>query len=633
MWHFSTACDTLSAQFTPDRSGYPLSARKTWRAFGLLIILLLSALPSAAQDAGPGTRLYRVTLPAADREARTRLVSQGIAIEAVGPSFVVAIVDEAELATLQKGQLTPLAVTPLDFPPEDAAYHNYDEMMAELSRIAAERPDIVALTVAGYSLEGRAIPAVKISDEPETDDSAEPAVLFMALTHAREHLTVEMALAIVRLFAEGHGQDPALTNLVEQREIYVLPNVNPDGGEYDIAEGSYLYWRKNRRPNLDGSYGVDLNRNYGYRWGCCGGSSEMPSSEIYRGPAPFSEPETQAVRDFVVSHPDITTAISFHTFGELILYPYGYTYDDLPADMDPDDHRTFVALAEQMAATNGYRPQQASDLYVTSGDTADWLYGDRGIFGFTFEMYPTSYFPGFYPPGAIIPQETARNFPAVIALTAAADNPRKVVGLGGDATPPTVTLGVELPDPWLVGTPITLTATAGDDVGVTLVAWRANGVTLAMDRTPPFEAAWAPDEPGLHRIEALAFDGGGNTAVSEMIEVTAYGWADALLDVPDLNAVDRYAPLRLLFSRPITVSTLALHFEPPVAFQVQATSETEALIVHAPFSPGTGYRLVLESGLGPASLVRPNQWDFRTGPYRVYLPSVASFGDSDHIGN
>lgn len=599
-------------------------AHKTWRFIGPLLVLLLLALPATAQEAGPHPRLYRVTLPAADREARTRLVGQGIALDAVGPSSVVAIVDETELAALQTEGLAPLAVTPLDFPPQDAAYHNYEEMMAALHQIAAERPDIVALTTAGYSLEGRAIPAVKISDEPELDDLAEPAVLFMALTHAREHLTVEMALAIVRLFAEGHGRDPALTNLVEQREIYVLPNVNPDGGEYDIADGTYRYWRKNRRPNPDGSYGVDLNRNYGYRWGCCGGSSPEPASETYRGPAPFSEPETQVVRDFVLAHPDITAAISFHTYGELILYPYGYTYDDLPADMDPDDRQAFVALAGQMAATNGYRPQQASDLYITSGDTVDWLYGERGIFGFTFEMYPTSFLPGFYPPGEIIPRETARNFPAVIALTAVADNPRKIIGLGGDATPPTVALTLQPSVPWLVGTPVTLTATANDDEGVTLVAWQANGVTIAMDRTPPFEMTWAPDEPGPYRLAALAFDGGGNAAVSEARNVAVYGWADATLDVPDLNAVDRFVPLRLSFNRPITVSTLALYFEPPVDFQLQARSETEALIIHAPFRPATHYRLVLEDGFGPASIVRPNRWDFRTELERLYLPLATS---------
>ena len=92
----------------------------------------------------------------------------------------------------------------------------------------------------------------------------------MALHHAREHLTVEMALEVIRLFTEGYGRDPALTNLVNTREIWVLPNINPDGGEYDVATGIYQYWRKNRRPNPGGTYGVDLNRNYGYRWGGVG---------------------------------------------------------------------------------------------------------------------------------------------------------------------------------------------------------------------------------------------------------------------------------------------------------------------------------------------------------------------------
>ena len=167
------------------------------------------------------------------------------------------------------------------------------------------------------------------------------------------------------------------------REIWVLPNINPDGGEYDIETGVYHYWRKNRRPNPGGSIGVDLNRNYSYRWGG-DGSSGTPSDETYRGTDPFSEPESRVVRDFVVAHPDITAAITFHTYAELILYPYGYTYDDLPADMAPGDLMVFRKLAGDMAATNGYVPQQASDLYTTSGDTVDWLYGARGIFGFDF---------------------------------------------------------------------------------------------------------------------------------------------------------------------------------------------------------------------------------------------------------
>ena len=215
---------------------------------GILIgctLALLLALP-AASEAPPGG--YRVILPAQGRDQRTALTSRGIAIDAIGPGTVTSMVDAAGLARLQRQGLRPLAVTPLDFPPADSAYHNYAEMVAAIEQTAAAYPDIVRVSTVGYSLEGRAILAVKISDEPAVDDPAEPAVLFMSLHHAREHLTVEMALEIIRLFTEGYGHDPALTNLVNTREIWVLPNINPDGGEYDVATGVYQYWRKNRRP-------------------------------------------------------------------------------------------------------------------------------------------------------------------------------------------------------------------------------------------------------------------------------------------------------------------------------------------------------------------------------------------------
>jgi len=397
-------------------------------ALGTLLAAVTAEAGPPVEPDGPA-RLYTVVIAAPDRDARTRLAQTGVAIDAIGPDTVTTVVDAAGLTRLQGRGLGPLAVTPLDFPPTDSAYHNYAEMTAAIEQTAAAYPDIMRVSTVGYSLEGRAILAVKISDEPAVEDPAEPAVLFMSLHHAREHLTVEMALEIIRLFTEGYDHDPALTNLANTREIWVLPNINPDGGEYDIATGVYQYWRKNRRLNSDpaGSIGVDLNRNYGYRWGDDAGSSGTPSAETYRGPAAFSEPETQAVRDFVGAHPDITAAITFHTYAELILYPYGYTYEDQPPDMTLNDLRVFRKLAGDMAATNGYTPKQASDLYTTSGDTVDWLYGARGIFGFTFEMYPKAY-PGFYPPGSVIEQETRRNDAAVIYLTAVADNPRKVIG-------------------------------------------------------------------------------------------------------------------------------------------------------------------------------------------------------------
>ncbi len=400
-----------------------LSTRRSLGAIIGCTVALLVALP-AAGETPPGS--YRVILPAQDRAARTELANRGVAIDAIDPGTVTTVVDAAGLARLQGEGLRPLAVSPLDFPPTDSAYHNYAEMVAAIQQAATAHPDIMRVSTIGNSLEGRAILAVKISDAPDVDDPAEPAVLFMSLHHAHEHLTVEMALEVIRLFTEDYGRDPVLTNLVNTREIWVLPNINPDGGEYDIASGFYQWWRKNRRPNSDGSVGVDLNRNYGYRWGGPG-SSEWPGDDTYRGPAPFSEPETQVVRDFVLAHSDITAAITFHTYAELILYPYGYTYDDLPADMNLNDLLMFRKLAGDMAATNGYTPQQASDLYTTSGDTVDWLYGARGIFAFTFEMYPRNYNPGFYPPGSVIERETQRNDAAVIYLTTVADNPRKVV--------------------------------------------------------------------------------------------------------------------------------------------------------------------------------------------------------------
>ena len=392
-------------------------------------------------------------------------------------------------------------------------------MLASLRQTATAYPDITRVITAGFSLQGRGIPAVKISARPDEEDPTKPAVLFMALHHAREHLTVEMALEVIRLFTEGYGRDPALTNLVNTREIWVLPNVNPDGGEYDVAAGFYQYWRKNRRLNVDGSYGVDLNRNYGYRWGGIG-SSGWPGDDTYRGPAAFSEPETRVVRDFVLAHPDITAAITFHTYGELILYPYGYTYDALPPDMNPDDYQAFITLGQHMADTNGYTAQQASALYETSGDTVDWLYGSLRVFAFTFEMYPTDYSPGFYPPGSAIERETRRNDAAVTYLTAVADNPRKVIGLGGDVISPTVTVTVTPEALWPLNATVTLGATVTDDVGVTLVAWQVDGATVAMDTTAPFTATWTATAAGPHIVRALAFDAGGNQAASAPVTVT-----------------------------------------------------------------------------------------------------------------
>jgi hypothetical protein len=346
-----------------------------------------------------------------------------------------------ELRAIQRHGLNTSAPTPteasiLAFPPADSNYHDYAEMVAEIQQAEADHGAIFDLFSLGASYEGRTIWAGKISDNVGVDED-EPEVLFTHHQHAREHLTVEQALYTLRMLTDEYDVDPQITDLVNDREIWLVFDMNPDGGEYDIATGAYRSWRKNRQPNPGSSYvGTDLNRNWDYRWGCCGGSSGTFSSETYRGPSGFSAPETALVRDFVNSRvvngkQQITVAIDFHTYQELILWPMGYTTVDVPADMTQDDHDTLVAMGQAMAATNGYTPEQASDLYITDGTINDWLYGAHRILNYTFEMYPKTSNPGFYPPDEVIPAQTARNRSAILYLMEQAACPYGAIGKAG----------------------------------------------------------------------------------------------------------------------------------------------------------------------------------------------------------
>jgi murein tripeptide amidase MpaA len=160
-----------------------------------------------------------------------------------------------------------------DFPAADKGYHNYAEMVAELDNAVAAHPAIIRKTSIGKSYEGRDMPLIKISDNVAVDED-EPEVLYGAHQHAREHLTVEMALYLVKLYTEGYGKDSRITKLVDGRELWIVPDLNPGGGEYDVATGAYRNWRKNRQPNAgSASVGTDLNRNWSFRFACCGGSA------------------------------------------------------------------------------------------------------------------------------------------------------------------------------------------------------------------------------------------------------------------------------------------------------------------------------------------------------------------------
>jgi hypothetical protein len=174
--------------------------------------------------------------------------------------------------------------------------------------------------------------------------------------------------------------------------------------------------------------GTDLNRNYGYRWGNRGRTSSNPEAITYHGPRAFSAPETRAMRDFLASRvvggrQQIRAAVSFHEYGRLVMWPYGYTLKNVPADMTRQDHAALARMGRHMAATNGYRPQQGSDLYVTSGTSRDYLYGTYRIMGFTFELSIRD-----YPRSRKIAPETGRNKEAVLWLAERAWCPLAVLG-------------------------------------------------------------------------------------------------------------------------------------------------------------------------------------------------------------
>jgi hypothetical protein len=246
----------------------------------------------------------------------------------------------------------------------------------------------------GSTIENRPMYAVKISDNPNINED-EPQVHINALIHAREPAGMMAVMYYMYYLLENYGTDPEVTYLVNNREIYFIPCMNPDGYEYNRSTNPNGggQWRKNRRNN-GGSFGVDLNRNWGYMWGYNNtGSSGTPSSETYRGTAPFSEPENQAVRNLCLQK-NFKTALNYHTYSNLLLYPWGYINQPSP------DNALFVEYSNDMVAFNGYQNGQPPViLYDVNGATDDWMYGEQDakpkIISMTPEVGSSS--DGFWP--------------------------------------------------------------------------------------------------------------------------------------------------------------------------------------------------------------------------------------------
>jgi murein tripeptide amidase MpaA len=389
----------------------------------------LAAVPLAAVNRAPILLTQSGDqLPAATRDSLVSLKPFRILIAGTLSEIV-----RGELIGFSDGRLT-VPTDDATYPAWDAGYHDPSEMLTVIKATEIAYPSLVHVFSIGKSYEGRDIWAAKISDNVSVDEN-EPEVLVDALHHADEHLGVEQALYLLGTLTSGYETDPVVRRLVDEREIWIIFAVNPDGWAYDLSGGDYHAWRKNRQPTGNYNVGTDLNRNYGYKWGCCEASSADPWTWNFRGTAPFSAPETKAVADFVASRvvdgkQQIRTHVTLHTHGEFILYPFAYTLQRLPSDMNPDDYAVFRKMAAAMAALNGYAYKQSSQDYPSDGDEIDWMYASYRIFSFTFELYPTvSAGKGIvYPPASVVARQTARNRGALLYLIDAAACPYATIG-------------------------------------------------------------------------------------------------------------------------------------------------------------------------------------------------------------
>jgi carboxypeptidase T len=234
----------------------------------------------------------------------------------------------------------------------------------------------------GQSHEGRDIWCFRMSDDPGVDHNR-PSTLFDALHHPGEWPGTELDIRLAEYLAKSYGSDPLITYLLQHREVYFVPIVNPDGRAYTEDTGN-SWPKKNRRDNGDGTFGVNLNDNYPYMWGVSGvPENDSTWSGGYRGPYAGSEPETQAIMGLVNSH-DFVTHQSYHTPGNITFYPWAYTSDPTP------DDAIFQHMAERMTMLNGYAHRPVSGYSVFSGPTIDWSYGAQGehekVFAFTNEV-------------------------------------------------------------------------------------------------------------------------------------------------------------------------------------------------------------------------------------------------------
>jgi carboxypeptidase T len=331
----------------------------------------------------------------------------GLDVWEVGADHLVLQADEAQAGRLQAmgyvvEQLRMTEQYLSAFTTDAAGYHTVATLEQDLRHLAEAHPEIAELHEIGRSVEDRPLWALCIGERRGSTRK----VAFLGCHHAREWISVEVPYLLAEHLLQNSSSEP-VQGWLQQGEVWVAPMVNPDGHEHTRTENRL--WRKNRRRNRDGSIGVDPNRNYGYMWGTLdvNTSSHVPADETYVGPRAFSEPEVRAVRD-LVARQLFGGVLTYHSYSQLLLYPWGYTSEPVEDEADLGEMRELAEEMHQLIKSvhgTTYTPQQSSQLYPTAGDTADWTYGEYDAPSLTVELRPASALDGGFvlPPDQIQP--------------------------------------------------------------------------------------------------------------------------------------------------------------------------------------------------------------------------------------
>ena len=324
----------------------------------------------------------------------------------------------------------------------------------ELQQVARDNPGLTKLVSIGTSVQGQQILAVKVTkNAQQVKDGSRPAVLYSSAQHAREWITPEMNRRLLHYVIDGYASDPTIRRLLDKTELWFVPVANPDGYDFTFTPGNRL-WRKTLRDNdgdgqITGQDGVDPNRNYPTKWGYDNeGSSPSYGSQTYRGVAPGSEPETQAL-DGLLSRIGFAFQINYHSAAELLLYGVGWQV----STPSPDD-QIFEAQAGDDAdpAVPGYDPDVSAELYTTNGETTEHAHDRYGTLAYTPEMStcesasevdPDDAFDpadcesvfNFPDSEALVQGEFEKNIPFALAVAESADDPSHPVSPVGREAP------------------------------------------------------------------------------------------------------------------------------------------------------------------------------------------------------